>query len=146
MPDCTKGHKCLVTVCVSVFQLSGCSIIRLLPEASFGLPLLSVLPLCLCVCASVHQSRACPRDNSSTVQPRTTDKGCKPAWLWPLLFLFCFVFCFCCLFGSFLFCFVFCGFFFLGGGCFFFVFFFFFFFLGGGVDLDPQCQIQLVNF
>ena len=39
-----------------------------LTEANFGLRVLS-LPACVCVCACpcVHQSRVCPRDNSSTV-------------------------------------------------------------------------------
>ena len=40
----------------------------LLPEASFGLRVLS-LPacVCVCVCPCVRQSRVCPCDNSSTV-------------------------------------------------------------------------------
>ena len=47
-----------------------------LPEASFGLRVLS-LPACVCVsvCLCVRQSRACPSDNSSTVQARITKFG-----------------------------------------------------------------------
>ena len=48
----------------------------LLPEASFGLRVLS-LPACVCVCVrvSVRQSSACPCNNSSTVQARITKFG-----------------------------------------------------------------------
>ena len=45
---------------------------RFLPEASFGLRVLS-LPLCVCVC----QSWVCPRDNSSTIWARITKFQCK---------------------------------------------------------------------
>ena len=49
-----------------------------LPEASFGLRVLSLpasVCVCLSVCLSVCQSRVCPRDNSSPVQPRITKIG-----------------------------------------------------------------------
>ena len=47
-----------------------------LPEASFGLRVLSLpASVCLCVCPSVHQSWACPRDNSSPVSARITKFG-----------------------------------------------------------------------
>ena len=65
----------------------------LLPEASFGLRVLS-LPACVCLC--VRQSWACPSDNSSTVQARITKFGPEKQntlvkipivfwgnWLWP---------------------------------------------------------------
>ena len=45
----------------------------LLPEASFGLRVLSSpasVGLCPCVC--VYQSQACPHDNSSPIQARIT--------------------------------------------------------------------------
>ena len=47
--------------------------LHLLPEASFGLRVLSLpasVCVCLSVCLSVCQSRVCPRDNSSPVQVR----------------------------------------------------------------------------
>ena len=51
---------------------------QFLPEASFGLRVLS-LPACVCVCVfvclCVRQSWACPSDNSSTVQARITTFG-----------------------------------------------------------------------
>ena len=48
-------------------------IIDLLPEASFGLRVLSSpLSVCLSVCVCVYQSLACPHDNSSAVQARIT--------------------------------------------------------------------------
>ena len=47
-------------------------IIHFLPEASFGLRVLS-LPVSVCVC--VYQSLACPHDNSSPVQARITKFG-----------------------------------------------------------------------
>ena len=47
---------------------------KLLPEASFGLQILS-LPAS--VCLSVCQSLACPRDNSGPVQTRITKFGPK---------------------------------------------------------------------
>ena len=48
----------------------------LLPEASFGLRVLSLpASVCVSVCLSVCQSRVCPRDNSSPVQPRITKFG-----------------------------------------------------------------------
>ena len=67
------------------FSLSVCDSIKdkvdslpdfLLPEASFGLRVLS-LPacVCVCVCLCVRQSWACPSDNSSTVQARITKFG-----------------------------------------------------------------------
>ena len=55
-------------------------ITRLLPEASFGLRVLSLpASVCLCVCPSVRQSRACPRDNSSPFQlgSPNLDHRCK---------------------------------------------------------------------
>ena len=42
--------------------------IGFLPEASFGLRVLSS-PASVCVCQSVRQSLACPRDNSGPVKP-----------------------------------------------------------------------------
>ena len=52
--------------------------ISFLPEASFGLRVLSLpASVCLYVCLCVHQSRACPRDNSSPVQARITKFGPK---------------------------------------------------------------------
>ena len=48
------------------------------PEASFGLRVLSLpASVCVCVCLSVCQSLACPRDNSGPVQGRTTKVGQK---------------------------------------------------------------------
>ena len=47
-----------------------------LPEASFGLRVLS-LPASVCVCLSVCQSLACPRDNSGPVQARIAKFGSK---------------------------------------------------------------------
>ena len=49
---------------------------RFLPEASFGLQVLS-LPASVCVCVSVCQSLACPRDNSRAVQARIAKFGLK---------------------------------------------------------------------
>ena len=49
---------------------------RSLPEASFGLRVLS-LPASVCVCLSVCQSLACPRDNSGPVQARIAKFGPK---------------------------------------------------------------------
>ena len=54
-----SGHKCFY---------------KFLPEASFGLRVLS-LPACVCVCLSVCQSLACPRDNSGPIQARITKFG-----------------------------------------------------------------------
>ena len=58
-----------------------------LPEASFGLQVLSS-PASVCVCVkSVCQSLACPRDNSGPVQARVKlgspnlDQRCKIPWL-----------------------------------------------------------------
>ena len=43
--------------------------------------------VCLCVCPSVRQSHACPRDNSSPVSARITKfERCKRPWLRSLLF------------------------------------------------------------
>ena len=50
------------------------TLIQFLPEASFGLRVLS-LPACVCVCLCVRQSWACPSDNSSTVHARITKFG-----------------------------------------------------------------------
>ena len=52
----------------------------LLPEASFGLRLLSLpASVCLCVHVSVcvYQSRACPHNNSPLIQARITKFGTK---------------------------------------------------------------------
>ena len=65
---------CYIKLCAS-FQSSpwiqtGVTVqkrsILVLPEASFGLQVLS-LPACVCVCPCVRQSRVGPRDKSSTV-------------------------------------------------------------------------------
>ena len=53
---------------------------RFLPEASFGLRVLSLpacvcVCVCVCVCLCVRQSWACPSDNLSTVQARITKFG-----------------------------------------------------------------------
>ena len=66
-----------------------------LPETSFGLRVLS-LPASVCVCLSVCQALACPRDNSGPVQARIAKFGPKMQktlvkvpivlgsnWLWP---------------------------------------------------------------
>ena len=51
---------------------------RFLPEASFGLRVLSLpASVCVCVCLSVCQSLACPRDNSGPVQARIAKFGPK---------------------------------------------------------------------
>ena len=52
----------------------GCDLF--LPEASFGLRVLSLLAsVCVCVCLSVCQSLACPRDNSGPVHARIATFG-----------------------------------------------------------------------
>ena len=49
-----------------------------LPETSFGLRVLSLpASVCVCVCLSVCQSLACPRDNSGPVQARIAKFGPK---------------------------------------------------------------------
>ena len=54
------------------------NVTMVLPEASFGLRVLSLpASVCLCVRQCVHQSRACPQDNSSRVQARITKFGVK---------------------------------------------------------------------
>ena len=53
-------------------KAAGPFIKHFLPEASFGLRVLS-LPVSVCVC--VYQSLACPDDNSSPVQARITKFG-----------------------------------------------------------------------
>ena len=56
------------------------NMIHFLPEASFGLRVLS-LPASVCLCVSVRvcvcQPRACPRHKSSRIQARTTKFGQK---------------------------------------------------------------------
>ena len=48
--------------------------LSLLPEASFGLRVLSS-PASVGLCVCVYQSRACPHDNSSPIQARITKFG-----------------------------------------------------------------------
>ena len=51
------------------------NVLTFLPEASFGLRVLSLhasVCVCPCVCQSVCQSLACPRDSSGTIQARIT--------------------------------------------------------------------------
>ena len=55
-------------------------ILQFLPEASFGLRVLSLpasVCVCLSVCLSVCQSLACPHDNSGPIQARITKFGPK---------------------------------------------------------------------
>ena len=52
-----------------------CNIV-LLPKASFGLRVLSLpASVCVCVCPSVRQSRACARNNSWPISARITKFG-----------------------------------------------------------------------
>ena len=63
--DCWNNHNIL-------------KLALLLPEASFGLRVLSLpASVCPCVCVCVCQSRACPHDNSPLVQSRITKFGTK---------------------------------------------------------------------
>ena len=67
---------------MSVILFASLDLNEFLPEASFGLRVLSLpasvcVCVCLSVCPSVCHSLACPRDNSGPVQDRITKFGPK---------------------------------------------------------------------
>ena len=69
MKDCSWQVTTQVKYCVPWAEYSKMKVKQLLPEASFGLRVLSLpASVCLCVCVCVYQSRACPRDNSPLIQ------------------------------------------------------------------------------
>ena len=84
-----KSIRCIsLTIYISflIHNIGNFSSSMFLPEASFGLQVLSLpLSVCMCVRLCMHQSCACPRDNSSPIQARIT-KGKRP---WSRSLLFC---------------------------------------------------------
>ena len=76
--NCNISLYCCVTPCYVVISMPLCVTDYpydnpFLPDASFGLRVLSLpASVCVCVCPSVRQSRAGPRDNSSPVSARIT--------------------------------------------------------------------------
>ena len=71
----TNFRRCVA--CNAHFRIQKFEILtNFLPEASIGLRVLSLpASVCVCVCPSVRQSRACPRDNSWPVSARITKFG-----------------------------------------------------------------------
>ena len=72
----SAARKFLIYVHLYMYLSCKSSTSHFLPEASIGLRVLSLpASVSVCVCPSVRQSRACPRDNSWPVSARITKFG-----------------------------------------------------------------------